>query len=109
MIVGFLGTLAVMSTTIFLKDIHFHIELALKQRKFLHFAFQGEAYKYSRLLFGYLLAPLTFRKCFYLDYHIFLTRKKESHMTPYSASVQLRFHSQLTEKQPPSSTESIWV
>ncbi|XP_045919663.1 uncharacterized protein LOC123979658 [Micropterus dolomieu] len=50
-------------TTIDLKDAYFHVEVARKHRKFLCFAFQGVAYEYTRLPFGYSLAPRTFSKC----------------------------------------------
>lgn len=50
-------------TTIDLKDAYFHVEVAPKHRKFLRFAFQGTAYEYNRLPFGYSLAPRTFSKC----------------------------------------------
>ena len=49
--------------TINLKDAYFHIEVAQQHRKFLCFTFQGIAYKYNRLPFGYSLAPHTFSKC----------------------------------------------
>lgn len=50
-------------TTINLKDVYFHVVVALKHRKFLHFAFWGVDYKYNRLLFIYLLAFFTFSWC----------------------------------------------
>lgn len=49
-------------TTIDLKDAYFHVEVAPKHRKFLRFAFQGVAYEYNRLPFGYSLAPRTFSR-----------------------------------------------
>ena len=77
-------------TTIDLKDPYFHVEVAPKHRKFLHFAL---AYEYNRLPFGYSLAPRTFSKCvdaalqplrsqnmrvfFYLDNLIVMARSKE--------------------------------
>lgn len=39
-------------TTINLKDAYCHVDVALKNRKFLCFAFQGVAYEYNRLLLG---------------------------------------------------------
>jgi len=52
-------------TTINLKDAYFHVKIARKpkHRKYLHFAFQGIAYEYNRLPFGYSLSPRTFSKC----------------------------------------------
>jgi len=50
-------------TTIDLKDAYFHVEIAPKHRKYLCFAFQGIAYEYNRLPFGYSLSPRTFSKC----------------------------------------------
>ncbi|KAK5902612.1 hypothetical protein CesoFtcFv8_007851 [Champsocephalus esox] len=50
-------------TTIDLKDAYFHVEIAPKHRKYLRFAFQGIAYEYNRLPFGYSLSPRTFSKC----------------------------------------------
>ncbi|KAL3046904.1 hypothetical protein OYC64_021178 [Pagothenia borchgrevinki] len=50
-------------TTIDLKDAYFHVEIAPEHRKYLRFAFQGVAYEYSRLPFGYSLSPCTFSKC----------------------------------------------
>lgn len=80
-------------TTIDLKDAYFHVEVAPKHRKFLRFAFQGIAYEYNRLPFGYSLAPRTFSKCvdaalqplrshgmrvfFYLDDLIVMARSKQ--------------------------------
>ena len=50
-------------TTIDLKDAYFHVEIAPEHRKYLRFAFQGIAYEYNRLPFGYSLSPRTFSKC----------------------------------------------
>ena len=50
-------------TTIDLNDAYFHVEIAPKHRKYLRFAFQGIAYEYNRLPFGYSLSPRTFSKC----------------------------------------------
>uniref|UniRef100_UPI003AAB97E8 uncharacterized protein n=1 Tax=Centroberyx gerrardi TaxID=166262 RepID=UPI003AAB97E8 len=50
-------------TTIDLKDAYFHVPILPKHRKFLRFAFQGTAYEYQRIAFGYSLAPRTFSKC----------------------------------------------
>ena len=49
-------------TTIDLKDAY-HVEVVPKHRKFLFVAFQGIAYEYNRLSFGYSLASCTFSKC----------------------------------------------
>ena len=48
-------------TTIDLKDGNFYVEIAPKPRNDLRFAFQGVAYEYNRLPFGY--SELTFSKC----------------------------------------------
>lgn len=80
-------------STIDLKDAYFHVEVAPRHRKFLRFAFQGTAYEYNRLPFGYSLAPRTFSKCvdaalqplrsqgmrvfFYLDDLIVMARSKQ--------------------------------
>lgn len=50
-------------TTIDLNDTYFHVEVAPKLRKFLHFAFRWVAYEYNRLPFGYSLALRTLSKC----------------------------------------------
>ena len=47
-------------TTIDLKDVYFHVEIAPEHRKYLRCAFQGIAYEYNRLPFGYSLSPRTF-------------------------------------------------
>jgi len=83
-------------TTIDLKDAYFHVEIAPKHRKYLRFAFQGVAYEYNRLPFGYSLSPHTFSKCvatalqplrargmrvfFYLDELIVMARSREQAM-----------------------------
>ena len=46
-----------------LKDAYFHVPIKLKHRRFLRFAFEGKKYEYTRLPFGYALAPRTFSKC----------------------------------------------
>ncbi|XP_019905069.2 uncharacterized protein LOC105026845 [Esox lucius] len=46
-----------------LKDAYFHVPVLPRHRKFLRFAFQGQAYEYTRIPFGYALAPRTFTKC----------------------------------------------
>ena len=46
-----------------LKDEYFHMLVHPRHRKFLHFAFQGVAYEYARMPFGYALEPHTFSKC----------------------------------------------
>lgn len=43
--------------TIDLKDAYYHVDLALKHRKFLCFVFQAVAYKYNRLPFSVLWLP----------------------------------------------------
>ena len=47
-------------TSIDLKDAYFHVSIAKRDRKFLRFSFLGVAYEYTRLPFGYALAPKTF-------------------------------------------------
>ncbi|MCJ8738081.1 hypothetical protein PDJAM_G00031590 [Pangasius djambal] len=49
--------------TIDLKDAYFHISILPQHRKFLRFAFGGEAYQYRVLPFGLSLSPHTFTKC----------------------------------------------
>ncbi|KAL1269008.1 hypothetical protein QQF64_031297 [Cirrhinus molitorella] len=49
--------------TIDLKDAYFHISILPEHRKFLRFAFGGEAYQYRVLPFGLSLSPRTFTKC----------------------------------------------
>ena len=49
--------------TIDLKDAYFHISILPNHRKFLRFAFRGEAYQYRVLPFGLALSPRTFTKC----------------------------------------------
>ncbi|KAK9959588.1 hypothetical protein ABG768_009702 [Culter alburnus] len=46
-----------------LKDAYFHVSIHPSHRKFLRFAFGGEAYQYRVLLFGLSLSPRTFTKC----------------------------------------------
>ncbi len=49
--------------TIDLKDAYFHVEILPQHRKFLSFAFRGEAYQYRVLPFGLALSPSTYTKC----------------------------------------------
>ncbi|KAI2653671.1 Transposon Ty3-G Gag-Pol polyprotein [Labeo rohita] len=49
--------------TIDLKDAYFHASILPQHRKFLRFAFRGEAYQYRVLPFGLALSPHTFTKC----------------------------------------------
>ncbi|CAM4725781.1 unnamed protein product [Leuciscus chuanchicus] len=49
--------------TIDLKDAYFHVSIHPHHRKFLRFAFGGEAYQYRVLPFGLGLSPRTFTKC----------------------------------------------
>ncbi|KAL0155411.1 hypothetical protein M9458_049674, partial [Cirrhinus mrigala] len=49
--------------TIDLKDAYFHVSILPQNRKFLRFAFRGEAYQYRVLPFGLALSPRTFTKC----------------------------------------------
>ncbi len=49
--------------TIDLKDAYFHVSILPTHRKFLRFAFGGEAYQYRVLPFGLALSPRTFTKC----------------------------------------------
>ncbi|KAI2647949.1 Transposon Ty3-G Gag-Pol polyprotein [Labeo rohita] len=49
--------------TIDLKDAYFHVSILPQHRKFLRFAFTGEAYQYRVLPFGLALSPRTFTKC----------------------------------------------
>ncbi|XDV14501.1 hypothetical protein PO909_014743 [Leuciscus waleckii] len=46
-----------------LKDAYFQIQIASRHRRFLRFAFEGQAYQYTVLPFGLSLAPRTFTKC----------------------------------------------
>ena len=46
-----------------LKDDYFHVPIVPRHSRFLRFFFQGMAYVYTRLPFGYTLAPRTFTKC----------------------------------------------
>lgn len=50
-------------TTVDLMDAYFHIGVLPAHRKYLRFAFQGIAYEYTRIPFGYALAPRLFTKC----------------------------------------------
>lgn len=49
--------------TIDLRDAYFHISILPSHRKFLRFAFRGEAYQYRVLPFGLALSPRIFTKC----------------------------------------------
>ncbi len=49
--------------TIDLKDAYFHVSILPQHRKFLRFAFGGEAYQYRVLPFSLALSPRTFTKC----------------------------------------------
>ncbi|XDV36609.1 hypothetical protein PO909_006355 [Leuciscus waleckii] len=49
--------------TIDLKDTYFHVSIHPHHRKFLRFAFGGEAYQYWVLPFGLGLSPRIFTKC----------------------------------------------
>lgn len=49
--------------TIDLKDAYFHIKILPQHRKFLRFAFGGEAYQYRVLPFSLALSPRTYTKC----------------------------------------------
>ncbi|KAL0173812.1 hypothetical protein M9458_029780, partial [Cirrhinus mrigala] len=49
--------------TIGLKDAYFHVSILPQHRKFLRFAFRGNAYQYRVLPFGLALSPRTFTKC----------------------------------------------
>ncbi len=49
--------------TIDLKDAYFHKEILPQHRKFLRFAFRGEAYQYRVLPFSLALSPRTYTKC----------------------------------------------
>ena len=49
--------------TIDLKDVYFHVSIHPHHRRFLRFAFGGEAYQYQVLPFGLGLSPRTFTKC----------------------------------------------
>ncbi len=49
--------------TINLKDAYFYVSILPTHRKFLRFAFGGEAYQYRVLPFGLALLPRTFTKC----------------------------------------------
>ena len=49
--------------TIDLKGAYFHVSILPCHRRFLRFAFRGEAYQYRVLPFGLALSPRTFTKC----------------------------------------------
>ncbi|KAI2646402.1 Transposon Ty3-G Gag-Pol polyprotein [Labeo rohita] len=49
--------------TIDLKDAYFHVSILPQHKKFLRFAFRGEAYQYRVLPFGLALSPRTFTRC----------------------------------------------
>ncbi|CAM4648922.1 unnamed protein product [Leuciscus chuanchicus] len=46
-----------------LKDAYFQIQIASRHRRFLRFAFEGQAYQYTVLPFGLSLAPRVFTMC----------------------------------------------
>ncbi|CAM4658873.1 unnamed protein product [Leuciscus chuanchicus] len=50
-------------TSIDLKDAYFQIQIASRHRRFLRFAFEGQAYQYTVLPFGLSLAPRVFTMC----------------------------------------------
>ncbi|KAL0151218.1 hypothetical protein M9458_053409, partial [Cirrhinus mrigala] len=50
--------------TIDLKDVYFHVSILPQHRKFLRFAFRGEAYQYRALPFGLAFSPRTFTKAY---------------------------------------------
>ncbi|KAL0182121.1 hypothetical protein M9458_021496, partial [Cirrhinus mrigala] len=47
----------------FVRTDYFHVFILPQHRKFLRFAFRGEAYQYGVLPFGLALSPRTFTKC----------------------------------------------
>lgn len=55
-------------TTFYLKYACFHLDVALKHRKLLHFSFQRAAYEYNSFPFSYLLA---FSRCVHEALHSF--------------------------------------
>ena len=50
-------------TSIDLKDAYFHVPIHPEHRKYLRFAFQGQAYQFAVLPFGISLAPRIFTRC----------------------------------------------
>ena len=50
-------------TSIDLKDAYFHVPIHPEHRKYLRFAFQGQAYQFAVLPFGLSLAPRIFTRC----------------------------------------------
>lgn len=46
-----------------LKDMYFHVPIALHHRQYLRFAFESKAYQFKVLPFGLSLAPRVFRRC----------------------------------------------
>lgn len=50
-------------TSIDLKDAYFHVPIAPHHRRFLRFAFLGQAYQFRVLPFGLSLAPRVFTRC----------------------------------------------
>lgn len=50
-------------TSIDLADTYFHIMIRPSHRKYLRFELEGQVFQYTRLPFGYSLAPRTFSKC----------------------------------------------
>ena len=51
------------AVTVDLKDAYHHVSIIERHRKYFRFSFQGQAFQYSRLPFGFKLAPRTFTKC----------------------------------------------
>ncbi|KAI2645053.1 Transposon Ty3-G Gag-Pol polyprotein [Labeo rohita] len=84
------------SVTIYLKNAYFHVSILPQHRKFLRFAFRGEAYQYQVLPFGLALLPHTFIKCVdaalvslhlqgirmlnYIDYWLILAQSEKNHL-----------------------------
>ncbi len=76
-----------------LKYAYFHVSFLPSHRKFLRFAFRGEAYQYRVLPFGLALSPRTFTKCvdaalaplplqgiriiYYIDYWLILAHSEQ--------------------------------
>lgn len=49
--------------TLDLKSAYFHSPIHFRHRKFLRFAFHGQAYEFKALPFGLSLSPRVFTKC----------------------------------------------
>ncbi|KAI2666921.1 Transposon Ty3-I Gag-Pol polyprotein [Labeo rohita] len=67
--------------TIDLKDAYFHVSILSQHRKFLRFAFRGEAYQYQVLPFGLALSPCTFTKYVDAELGLRLNAKKKNHLS----------------------------